>query len=1530
MATLKGGHMPTTTIIRLSNGESSIMIRFFYNDHTIPWNSLVGRWPRTYAEAVMDRSSSGSPLKNYMKTPDEPQLLLHAQYTRSNILPPIHSCYNYTLKIARSLEGGAGGSVITNVGSRQPQLYPESERQQDARQRIPHLSYLYLSHTALLFVNAAATLPRRSDPVQMPPLVPPTRRSRNGCIDCRKAKVKCDEIRSSCGTCARRRLVCQGYKTQPGAAQHARHSPSSLLAAGAGASNTAAAAAKDSVPGSVSSSPDLLSVAVSAGSSSSSSTTPAARRSPPTSNRQTLALDTRTFSLLPPGSVPVADQPYLEVYFNRHPFELLIGHEFVCEMNANIVMMLQQDPVVIADTISAIGYSYDVGSSSAALLPVLNRRAKILANLRNMKPSSHYFEEALFLLLGLCAMEVNWNMNPVDLALDGWMGHYTPLVTLAQPGHHATIPTVLSNVASLISHHVSTGGDVSSVARYYLRALARQDLVVSLIQLRRPRVPSYVWLENEAAKPDRLLGYTVTLMPLLEELCTLAEEVRDQILQPAFPNTLLGGGSATSPTSTEERGSSSPPICVDSWLDAGYSNLALRADSLRLRLESWKPTISDSLSFRSARKFRAQAACYRAGALLYLHRLFCLPGSAADADGEALSKAHDVMLYTSGPPSESKMLLWPVFMAACEMLDADDRAAVLDVFDSIGTHRKTVTVERTRIARVSGGVFADLIPYHPSTGRSAGVWASLQAHPVVRGSGPTRSSPSRFTHCLGFISSEPGDHVAAQALAIFAIMTGYLDKACQERQPQIRSLGHASAKSGYLIGQLVSTIGRFFLKQSASRLVTACGKNEKSLADPWGWSSGIYESDKVELQMDSHHLINLISRWDGGPKYSAELENLHQLPGQFSSFNFPSEFLNELLRHQAEWGSSFNPRPAVDYHGYETTKWINPDIAPLPPNRRTWGMWAFLGFGSISNLCISAWTGAASLLSLGLTIPQTIGLMILARALICLLVIGNGWMGSEWHIGFTVSQRIILGMNGAYIGQLIRIMLSIVWYGSQAWLGGLCVSAMLSSWSYNFLMMENTLPESAHMVTRDLVGFVIFHLISVPFLLIRIEKAKIPVITANLIVFVTMMGITIWACTTGGTGPLFESGAKQPSLLTKEWAWVYGIIASVGVGLEVQFDRGIQPTAQGPIGGPIYDYRSQPNLRLEPPFYTYADIQIVQLISSSTTVRTNYPVIGIPTVGNISAGILNQSDFTRFARKQGIQVPGIIFSLFIPGMIVPIFAILTASASMEIWELEEPMWNPLTVITQWMMDDYSSKARAGAFFCSLGFVLGQIAENILGNGYAAGMDLAGLLPTWITIKRGALLAAALSWAVQPWEFYNTASTFVSVAASFSVFMGPLTGIMMTDYFVVRRQKIEISQLYTGSKEGAYWYTYGFNWRAFVAWVVCFVPAMPGMIAAVNPNVKINDGLYKYYLGNYIFGFLEAGALYALLTFVFKPQRLGCQDDFDLYGTFEDDVAISKGMAPFERPKGVDGPIEGRSVHLQDDRSENKPGPSIAV
>jgi NCS1 family nucleobase:cation symporter-1 len=230
---------------------------------------------------------------------------------------------------------------------------------------------------------------------------------------------------------------------------------------------------------------------------------------------------------------------------------------------------------------------------------------------------------------------------------------------------------------------------------------------------------------------------------------------------------------------------------------------------------------------------------------------------------------------------------------------------------------------------------------------------------------------------------------------------------------------------------------------------------------------------------------------------------------------------------------------------------------------------------------------------------------------------------------------------------------------------------------------------------------------------------------------------------------------------------------------------------------------------------------------------------------------LDRFSYTRFARKQGVQVWGTLFSLFILGIIVPVFAILTGSATITIYG-GEAFWNPLTIVNQWMVESYSPGSRAAAFFTGLGFLISQMAENVYGNAYAGGMDLAGLFPTYINIRRGCMITALLSWVVQPWLFYNTASVFVSVMASFTVFIVPLVGIMVADYFIIRKQNIELSQLYTSSPEGAYWFNYGVNWRCMVVWVVCFVPGMPGMIASIDPKINVGTGMNNYFRGNYIF------------------------------------------------------------------------------
>lgn len=61
----------------------------------------------------------------------------------------------------------------------------------------------------------------------------------------------------------------------------------------------------------------------------------------------------------------------------------------------------------------------------------------------------------------------------------------------------------------------------------------------------------------------------------------------------------------------------------------------------------------------------------------------------------------------------------------------------------------------------------------------------------------------------------------------------------------------------------------------------------------------------------------------------------------------------------------------------------------------------------MTRLCITAWAGGSALLSLGLTVGETMGIIVISRVFMAFLALGNGWIGGEWHIGFTVAQRFL-------------------------------------------------------------------------------------------------------------------------------------------------------------------------------------------------------------------------------------------------------------------------------------------------------------------------------------------------------------------------------------------------------------------------------------------------------------------------------------------------------------------------------------------
>ena len=176
------------------------------------------------------------------------------------------------------------------------------------------------------------------------------------------------------------------------------------------------------------------------------------------------------------------------------------------------------------------------------------------------------------------------------------------------------------------------------------------------------------------------------------------------------------------------------------------------------------------------------------------------------------------------------------------------------------------------------------------------------------------------------------------------------------------------------------------------------------------------------------------------------------------------------------------------------------------------------------------------------------------------------------------------------------------------------------------------------------------------------------------------------------------------------------------------------------------------------------------------------------------------------------------------------------------------------------------------------------------------MDLAGLLPKYVDIKRGAIFAACVSWACLPWNFYNSSSTFLTVMSSFGVVMTPIITVMICDNFLIRKRQYSVTNAFV--LNGEYYYTKGVNWRAVVAWVCGMAPGLPGIAWEVNNDYFHNTGIINFFYGDSFFSFLISFFVYWGLCIFFPFKITVKHDDKDYYGAFTDEEARKKGMVPY--------------------------------
>jgi len=224
---------------------------------------------------------------------------------------------------------------------------------------------------------------------------------------------------------------------------------------------------------------------------------------------------------------------------------------------------------------------------------------------------------------------------------------------------------------------------------------------------------------------------------------------------------------------------------------------------------------------------------------------------------------------------------------------------------------------------------------------------------------------------------------------------------------------------------------------------------------------------------------------------------------------------------------------------------------------------------------------------------------------------------------------------------------------------------------------------------------------------------------------------------------------------------------------------------------------------------------------------------------------LNIPDFTRYAKNQGAQILGQAFGLPVAMVLYSFIGIAVTSASEVVFG--EPIWSPITLLGRFHQP-------LVAFLGLIALLVATLNVNIAANVVSPSNDFSNLAPRLISFRTGGMITGFLGLAMMPWKLMATFGSYIfGWLVGYSGLLGPVAGIMVTDYFLVRGTKLDCYSLYR--RGGMYEYRRGFNPAALIAVVAGVAAALVGRFV---PRVAFQ---YDY---AWFIGFFLSGSLYYLM------------------------------------------------------------------
>jgi NCS1 family nucleobase:cation symporter-1 len=255
---------------------------------------------------------------------------------------------------------------------------------------------------------------------------------------------------------------------------------------------------------------------------------------------------------------------------------------------------------------------------------------------------------------------------------------------------------------------------------------------------------------------------------------------------------------------------------------------------------------------------------------------------------------------------------------------------------------------------------------------------------------------------------------------------------------------------------------------------------------------------------------------------------------------------------------------------------------------------------------------------------------------------------------------------------------------------------------------------------------------------------------------------------------------------------------------------------------------------------------------------------------------LNMPDFTRFGRGQRDQAIGQIIGLPVSMTLFALIGVFTASAAALAYQ-GEPIWDPATLAAK--LDN-----PILLILLLVALMLATLSTNVAANVVSPSYDFSNVWPRRISFRMGGVITGVLGILLMPWNLLADANSYIFTwLGTYGGATGPIAGVLIADYWWMRRNKLKLADLYRPT--GVYRYLGGWNWIAIVSLVVGVLMAVGGANSALDANSVPTgpfpvDGyipfLKPFYDYSWVVGLVVSFGLYGLLTKTVGARQLETQ------------------------------------------------------